>query len=319
MDDKVATQIFACPIDLAPTPPPSGVSTRYLILLKGGTPGAMVPIGADPLSIGRSDENALVLPESSVSRLHAELRIDHDGQAWITDRGSTNGTYRNGRRLTPREPSRLGDGDRIRIGTSVVLKYACPDPEEAAFQRSMYERTVRDPLTGLYNRAYFLDQLGWLSARATARGLGVGVVMLDIDRFKSINDSLGHQGGDLILRQVAGLIRLATRAEDLVSRFGGEEFAIAIPIGSEEDAMARAERIRATLARRRIAYENHRLKVTASLGVAFAERALNLPVDAMIASADRALYRAKEAGRNRVARARDNRLDTPLTIAINDA
>ena len=94
--------------------------------------------------------------------------------------------------------------------------------------------------------------------------------MLDVDHFKSINDTLGHQGGDAVLRQVAAMIRQATRAEDLVARFGGEEFAIAIPIKSEDQAHDRAEAIRAALSARRMTFGKAKVRVTASLGVAFA-------------------------------------------------
>jgi GGDEF domain-containing protein len=264
MDDKIATQFLeAIPgtvVDEVPQPP----TPRYLIVLQGGTTGSMVPIVSDTLGMGRSDENDLILPDSSVSRRHAEIKVDESGRVWIVDRLSTNGTFHNGLRLAPMTPTRVNDGDRMRLGSRVVLKYACPDPEEEAFQRAMYERTVRDPLTGLFNRSYFLEQIGVLASKALGKGLGMAVVMLDIDHFKIINDTLGHAGGDAILKQVASILRAATRVEDLVARFGGEEF------------------------------------------------------DSMIASADRALYRAKGAGRNRVGRARDGRLDTPVSRMIAD-
>lgn len=320
MDDNGATQFFEAlhsdgrdaQAGLGPGSP------RYLIVVQGGIPGAMVPIGPGALAIGRSDDNGLVLTEPSVSRRHADLRVDDLGRVWLTDHSSTNGSFRNGFRIPPESPTFLADGDRVRFGTKVVFKYACPDREEEAFQKSMFERTVRDAMTGLFNRAYFLDQLGPLAARASSRGLGLAMVMCDIDRFKSINDTHGHQGGDAVLCQVAGFLRRTTRSDDLVARFGGEEFAIALPIESEARAVQRAERIRTALANRRLRFEDGLLRVTASFGVAFAERFRPQEVDAMIAEADRALYRAKAAGRNRVARAYEVRGDTPLTMALAD-
>ena len=317
MDDKGATQfleVITCGgIETDPGP----AAPRYLIVLQGGIPGSMVPLAKGTIVLGRSDENDLVLAEPSVSRCHAELRLDDQGRAWLTDLASTNGTFRNGDRVSTGTPVRLRDGDRLRLGTRVVLKYACPDAEEEAFQRSMFERTVRDPLTGLYNRSYFLDQIGVLASRAVNRGLGLAIAMLDIDHFKSINDTLGHQGGDAVLCQVAALIRQSTRAEDLVARFGGEEFGIAIPIKSEDQAYDRAEAIRAALSARRLSFGKTKVRVTASLGIAFAPCCPAHEVDAMIASADRALYRAKGAGRNRVVRARDGRQDTPISIVAD--
>lgn len=317
MDDKVATQFLEA-IQTSVEPDNNPVGPRYLIVIQGGIPGSMVPITSGTLSMGRSDENELILPEPSISRRHAELKVDESGRVWIVDRLSTNGTFLNGTRLVPMVPMRVHAGNRLRLGSRVILKYACPDAEEEAFQRSMYERTVRDPLTGLFNRSYFLEQLSVLALRALGRGLGLAVVMLDIDRFKMINDTLGHAGGDAILKQVSAILRSATRVEDLVARFGGEEFAIAIPIATEDHAVERAERIRAALASRRMTFDGKKLRVTASLGVAFAQSCPIHEVDAMIAAADRALYRAKGSGRNRVTRARDGRLDTPVSVIAGE-
>ena len=242
------------------------------------------------------------------------VSMGEDGRAWITDQGSTNGTFRNDNRLARGETELLRDGDRIRLGSKVVLKFACPDIEEERFQKSMFERTVRDPLTGLYNRSYFLDQVRVLAVRAFGRGLGLAVLMLDVDRFKLINDTLGHDGGDAVLREVAGFIRQSARAEDLVARYGGEEFALALPIASADLAAERAENIRATLAGHRWKLGRRRLKVTVSLGVSFASARQIHQIDALITSADRALYQAKNSGRDRVVNGTDHQLDTPMSI-----
>ena len=90
----------------------------------------------------------------------------------------------------PHRPVDLADGDRIQLGTSVVLKLVRLDPTDERFQREMFERTVRDPLTGLYNRAYLLNQIGVLAERNAAQGIGLAVLMLDIDHFKRINDDM---------------------------------------------------------------------------------------------------------------------------------
>ena len=94
----------------------------------------------------------------------------------------------------------------------------------------MFERTVRDPLTGLYNRAYFLNQIGVLAERSAAQGIGLAVLMLDIDHFKRDQRPLWPLAGDGVLREVAAVIRESTRAEDLVARYGGEEFVVALPV-----------------------------------------------------------------------------------------
>ncbi len=318
MDDKLATQFFDAPIchGLQPEHDPS--LPRYLIVQSGGTPGTMVALSPGVLWLGRSEDNGFALPEPSVSRRHAGLRIDDFGHIWLTDQRSTNGTFRNGQRLTPFVPVLIHDGDRIRLGTKVVLKYSCPDPEEEQFQKAMFERTVRDPLTGLFNRSYFLDQLRMLSSRAGSGGLGLAVLMLDIDHFKKINDTLGHDGGDAVLRDVAGQIRQSARAEDLVARYGGEEFALALPIGTADQAFDRADKIRTSLADRKLRFGRRSLRVTVSLGLSFASLRQPQHIDALITAADRALYLAKNAGRNRVVRSMDGHFDTPMTLAVGD-
>ncbi len=300
MDEKSATYLCDLVRHAGSEPGSGPTTTRYLIMLRGGIPGSMLPLGPGIQGLGRGPENAVQLPEMSVSRRHALLEVDEGGMVWLTDLGSTNGTFRNGQRLAPHQPVAVRDGDRLGFGPVLVLKYACPDPCEERYQREIFERAVRDPLTGLFNRRYFLDQFLTLERKAAGRGLGLAVLMLDIDHFKRINDSLGHDAGDVVLREVAAVIRHSTRNEDLVARYGGEEFIAALPITSPDQAMERAERIRRGLSARRIIIESRALSVTASLGLIFAEAGRERPVNELISAADRLLYQAKNSGRDRV-------------------
>jgi two-component system, cell cycle response regulator len=204
---------------------------------------------------------------------------------------------------------RLKDGDRIRLGSTVVLKFVRLDPCEEEFQRQMFERTVRDDLTGLFNRAYFLNQVGPLAEQSAVRGLGVAILMLDVDHFKRVNDRFGHDAGDQVLREVASVLREATRSEDLVARYGGEEFVLALPVVAPDQATERAERIRQTLAERRIIAGGASLQVTASLGLALAPADRVCSTSALITAADRCLYQAKNLGRNRIVFRPDNLLN----------
>src|SRR4029077_3766842 len=131
-------------------------------------------------------------------------------------------------------------------------------------------RSVRDALTGLYHRAHFLEELGPLVHRSARRGLGISVIMLDIDHFKTVNDTYGHPAGDLVLSRVAALIRRSTRTDDLVARYGGEEVIVALPIAAPDLASERADRIRLELAEERIDIGGSHLSITASLGLTFA-------------------------------------------------
>ena len=157
----------------------------------------------------------------------------------------------------------------MQLGARVVLKLVRLDPHDERFQRDMFERTVRDTLTGLYHRAYFLSQIGVLAERQSADGIGMAVLMLDLDHFKQVNDRYGHVSGDEVLREVASVIRESTRAEDLVARYGGEEFVIALPVSISDLAIQRAERIRLELAARRSPPAGHVIQLTASVGLAF--------------------------------------------------
>jgi diguanylate cyclase (GGDEF)-like protein len=278
---------------------------RYLIVVGGGVPGAMIRLSAEGDRVGRSGENTVRLADLSVSRRHARIAVGPRGTAWLTDVGSTNGTFLNNRRLEPFVAERLDDGDRVQFGSAFVAKFVCLDPTDERFQRELFERSVRDGLTGLYNRGYFLDRVGPTAESAAARGLGLAVLMLDVDHFKKVNDTYGHAAGDAVLREVAAVLRESTRSEDLVARYGGEEFILVLPVAAPDQAAERAERVRAEIAARRVAVtgSDTPLRVTASLGLAFSRPPAHAPLpdpEALIHAADQALYQAKNAGRNRI-------------------
>jgi diguanylate cyclase (GGDEF)-like protein len=137
-------------------------------------------------------------------------------------------------------------------------------------------------------------------SRAQRKDAGLGLLMIDIDHFKSFNDDYGHDAGDMVLREVGGLLLNRTRKEDVACRYGGEEFLIIIPETGEDDALARAEELQAALCAMHLTYHERMLReVTVSIGVAvFPRHGSN--VDNLLKAADLALYAAKRAGRNRV-------------------
>ena len=164
------------------------------------------------------------------------------------------------------------------------------------------EATI-DPLTGLYNRrkldASIAEQLG----RAERIGLGFGVVLLDLDRFKQLNDRFGHQAGDTVLHDVSSFLRDCLRSDDVACRYGGEEIAIVVAGASLLDTASLAERLRASIAKRSISIDGTAISVTASFGVA-AYPDHGADAASLIRAADGALYAAKAAGRNCVVTAR---------------
>jgi len=154
-----------------------------------------------------------------------------------------------------------------------------------------------DDLTGLWNRRYFLDMLCRECRRTARSGAPLAVAMVDVDRFKGINDRHGHPFGDRVLAAVARVMREAARATDLVARYGGEEFMILLPETSADAAVDAAERLRRTIAGRPVTDGDRAVAVTVSVGVAALEGGTD--PTALLRHVDEALYAAKEAGRNR--------------------
>ncbi len=166
--------------------------------------------------------------------------------------------------------------------------------------RDSLRMAVIDPLTGLYNRRYAMQHINRIVERARESGLPYAVMMMDLDRFKSVNDRFGHSAGDLVLKEFARRLQENLRGVDLVARLGGEEFLVVMPDTPPREAQIVAERLRRTIDGRAFAVGDGReIAVTVSVGVA-----LGTPQDgdpaALIAHADRALYESKAAGRNRV-------------------
>lgn len=162
------------------------------------------------------------------------------------------------------------------------------------------EMAVTDPLTGLYNRRYLDSHLQTLVDRALARRRPLSVMITDIDRFKSVNDTLGHDGGDEVLREFARRLRKNVRGMDLACRFGGEEFVIAMPDTDGTVARSVAERVREEIANTPFSVSNQSLGVTVSVGVASLKADAEDSMQDLLKRADRALYEAKNSGRNRV-------------------
>jgi diguanylate cyclase (GGDEF)-like protein len=157
------------------------------------------------------------------------------------------------------------------------------------------ELTRTDPLTELANRRHFSERIEEMVLLSQRRSQPLSLIISDIDKFKRVNDTFGHGEGDRILVEFAQLMQRSTRAEDLVARFGGEEFAILLPLTASGQAYSLAERIRKSLADMDLLDDNH--AVTASFGISQLNRG-EKTAD-LIKRADTALYRAKQSGRNR--------------------
>lgn len=171
---------------------------------------------------------------------------------------------------------------------------------EAALQEAymhLQHQAVRDPLTDLFNRRYMEETLERELARCQREELPLSLVMMDIDFFKNVNDTHGHKAGDIMLKALGELLQSDTRGEDIVCRYGGEEFVAILPSAAPNHAIARAEGWRRAFEALRIPYDNQTLKATLSCGVAtFPQNGDNS--EDLIRAADKALYKAKSDGRN---------------------
>jgi diguanylate cyclase (GGDEF)-like protein len=165
---------------------------------------------------------------------------------------------------------------------------------------TLQAQSIRDPLTGLFNRRYLEEFLHQEILRAERNQYSVGVIMMDIDHFRHFNNTLGHDGGDFILKEIAQLLKNEIRQSDVACRYGGEEMLLILPATSLEIAQERAELIRRAIAELRLTYNGIPVaSVTASLGVACFP-AQGETTNAVIKAADVALYQAKASGRNQV-------------------
>jgi len=270
----------------------------YVIVLVGTSVGAMFKIPAGEAVIGRSRRADIRLTDDGVSRFHAAIR--HDGQRLIIeDRGSRNGTFVNGVKVDGR--AGLADGDKIQVGRTTILKFTYHDALDESFHEQMYESALRDGLTKLFNKRYFHDRLDGELRFAMRHGTALSLLLLDVDHFKKVNDERGHLVGDAVLAAVGEVLMAAVRNEDVVARFGGEEFAIIGRSTDHKQALVLGERLRKTIESRAIDVEDGApVKITVSVGIAAYPDTDAKQPEQLIEAADKALYQAKSSGRNRV-------------------
>ena len=270
-----------------------------LTVLTGSASGHMFRLVRGEAVIGRGVEAAIRVADDGVSRSHA--RVLHDANAtYVEDLDSRNGTFVNGARITS---AVLREGDKIQVGRTTVLRFAFHDELDESFHENLVSSALRDPLTRLYNKRYLLERLDSELKFARRHSTPVALLMLDLDHFKQVNDTHGHLAGDAVLVTIATALGKAVRNEDVVARFGGEELAVvlrAIPI---EQAMLLAERLRKLVEQTPIVHQGRELRATVSVGVAGYPTTAVETCEQLMEAADRALYRAKREGRNRVARA----------------
>lgn len=268
-----------------------------LTFVEGPMRSAIVTlVPGSSIVLGRGADAEIRVPENTVSRRHARVRWDGAGYL-IEDLGSS-GTWVNGWRVTSWRP--LPSGARIQLGAKVRLRFDLHDADEQRVLTELYDAAVRDALTGAYTRRYLYERLHAELSYAARHGAPVALLMIDLDRFKDVNDHFGHQAGDVVLRMVVAQLRQMLRPEDVLVRYGGEELCVLLRGLDATSALVLAERLRSEVEALRIPANGEQLHVTVSIGVAATDPQRDkLSPSALLERADRALYRAKHEGRNR--------------------
>jgi len=253
-------------------------------------------------SIGRSSTCEFSVPDTSCSRMHAVITVENNDSVQIEDLNSTNGTKVNGKSISSSHS--LQDGDMIQLGDNTRFKFSLSLEQDAELQMDVFHRATRDALTNAFNRRSFEEtfdrELAFVN-RGQAKGHGLGLIVFDVDHFKKVNDTFGHQGGDEILREIGNRVPELIRREDIFARIGGEEFTVLTRNETLDGLKILAERIRQDFEGLRLQHNGQTLQFTVSLGVSYWNpNQGRLTREELFRLADEALYEAKNSGRNQV-------------------
>ncbi len=270
----------ACVVHIYPTGP--GMGTRYALT-------------DTPVVLGRGNDCDIRINDHSVSRRHARIQPGADGY-YAVDLQSTNGTFVND---VPASICKLKDGDYLRVG-NCIYRFLAGGNVEAEYHEEIYRLTIIDALTEVHNKRYLLEFLDRELARSARHRRPLALILFDLDRFKGINEELGHLGGDFTLRELAACVKGDVRKEELFARYGGEEFVVVLPETTVAGGVTVAERIRGRVEKHPFQYEGKSYPVTVSVGVAATDGGEPLTPNELIRQADENLFKAKHEGRNRV-------------------
>ena len=274
-----------------------------LVQYNGAKIGKRYPLVEADSVVGRNNDVEIVITEQSVSRRHARF-IQSDKAVEVEDLASANGTFVNDVKVQTRAV--LKDGDMIRLGT-ILMKFFAHDNIESIMADKIYKMATIDAGTQIFNKQYLLDAVESEFKFSKTYSRALSVIYYDLDFFKKVNDTYGHNAGDYVLRESANVVKGMVRKDDILGRFGGEEFVIILPNTELRIAADLAERIRDGISkhpfvidfdapdgRKRITHRQ-----TISVGVSQLSAEHTTP-EALLDSADRKLYTSKQSGRNRV-------------------
>lgn len=245
--------------------------------------------------VGRDQKADIILNDKLISRIHLTV-IPHKNRFEIIDNNSTNGTFIEGEKI---DRTKVKPGSLLQIGRTTIRLLFMNDKEIRA-EEELYKSATTDELTGVTNRTWFMKRTEEEFLFARKKGLPLSLVMFDIDFFKKVNDTYGHQAGDDVLRKICDVITTQKRDEDHLGRYGGEEFIIFLKGIPKENAFAVCERMRKAVEETAFECEGKKFQVTISLGVCSMTGSEITSLEECIRRADSSLYEAKKTGRNKV-------------------
>lgn len=293
LEDRTAVVHLA---DLRRSSMPTRPDRHVLVRMDASHVGQVLSLEGDEYLLGRHPSCQVVLTDDGVSRKHARIRRDGDGFV-LEDLQSANGTFVHGKRI---EHQLLADGDVFQLGPTALFRYTFTDSSQERMLQQLYEASVKDALTGAYNREHFDERLKMEVAYARRHDTIVSLVMFDLDHFKQVNDAYGHPAGDLVLIETSRRVASGLRTEDVFARYGGEEFAVILRGIDLAGAAAVGDRLRLHIAAGPVPTDAGAVAVSASVGVASLSCCDEPATTTLVAIADRRLYLAKRGGRNRV-------------------
>lgn len=250
--------------------------------------------------VGRDQNCDLFLNNPSISRNHAVIRATPLGYR-LEDTGSTNGTYVDEKSVSS---CLLTNGVRIRFG-NYIYRFLANDSIETTYHETVYSMMTKDGLTGCFNKRYLLEILEREFRRSQRSKRPSSLLIFDLDHFKAVNDTHGHLAGDDVLKEFVARVQSLVRHEDVLARFGGEEFALILMEAPMDGAIIAANAIREEIQRRPFSTCAGELAVTTSIGVSTFDFRAHKSYEDVLAAADQGLYKAKAAGRNCVSTGSD--------------
>lgn len=282
---------------MRPPAPLPGREDVSILVLSGPASGHFHRVPRSGGVIGRDPDVEIRIADPGISRRHVSIDRNETGHYEVHDLDSRYGLYVEGRRV---KRHILEDGDRLQLSGETTVRIRYQDPKETEILERIREDLTRDPLTGVHNRRHFLERLEQEYAFARRHKAPIALLMIDVDHYKRINDEQGHHAGDEILRTIARSLQATIRTEDLLARYGGDEFVVLARGLLPDEARAFAERLGKGVREKGFKVGEVSYQLSLSIGIAWYGPTHVVTMMELVARADAALYQAKRQGRDRV-------------------